>query len=98
MIPLGNELILCTQTYNDTNDFRKFGNTIINSCSVDLRLYMKENYETKFYQMYLKINDNNFQIIPVRINNNNKLVKRFFFYIKLLYGFIKNNESNYSIF
>jgi meckelin len=90
MIPLGNELILCTQTYNDTNDFRKFGNTIINSCSVDLRLYMKENYETKFYQMYLKINDNNFQIIPVRINNNNKLVKRFF----LVYNYEENGNTN----
>ena len=84
MNPIGNELILCYQSYNDTVDFRKFGNTIlIEECAINLALLGKDNYTTYFYQMYLKLGDNNFQSIPVRIENNDNnpadnIVKRFF--------------------
>ena len=58
MDPIKNELILCTQTYNDTIDFLSFGNTIINQCQVNLTTFSKENYQMFFYQMYIKIQGN----------------------------------------
>ena len=61
MNKIGNELILCSQSYDDTVDFRKFGNTIlIEECAINLALLGKDNYTTYFYQMYLKLrNDDN---------------------------------------
>ena len=80
MNPIGNELILCSQTYDDSVDFRKIGNTIMNYCKIDLQLFKRDNYATYFYQIYLKINDDDFQIIPIEITgvNNYDFVKRFF--------------------
>ena len=85
MNPIGNELVLCSQTYDDTVDFRKIGNTLNVSCKIDLNLFGKDNYTTYFYQLYLKIKDKDFRIIPVEIQNNignskaeTSLVKRFF--------------------
>ena len=83
MNPIGNELILCYQSYNDTVDFRKFGNTLlIEECNINLALLANNNYTTYFYQMYLKLGEN-FKSIPVRIENNDNnrepnIVKRFF--------------------
>ena len=70
MSPIKNELILCTQTYDDTIDIKNFGNTIINQCTVNLTIFSKENYEMLFYQMYIKIqNTGEFREIPVMIDN-----------------------------
>ena len=70
MSPIKNELILCTQTYDDTIDVKNFGNTIINQCTVNLTIFSKENYEMLFYQMYIKIqNSGEFREIPVMIDN-----------------------------
>ena len=70
MSPIKNELILCTQTYDDTIDVKNFGNTIINQCTVNLTIFSKENYEMLFYQMYIKIqNTGEFREIPVMIDN-----------------------------
>ena len=99
MNPIGNELILCSQTYDDTVDFRKFGNTIVQTCQIDLHLLGKGNYTTYFYQMYLKLNESNFQVIPVQIGNNvnnngaESIVKRFF----LVYQYTDNNNRNHFI-
>ena len=71
MNPISNELILCSQTYDDSVDYRKFGNIISHECEIDLNLFGKDNYTTYFYQMYLKKGDNDFQIIPVDITNKN---------------------------
>ena len=55
MSQIKNELILCTQTSNDIVDYRTFGNTIINQCQIDLKVFSRENkYPTYFYQMYLR--------------------------------------------
>ena len=84
MNKIGNELILCSQTYDDTSDFRKFGNTLLHRCTIDMTSLRRDIYTTYFYQMYLRTNETNFQIIPVRIVNNddikqaNNIVKRFF--------------------
>ena len=94
MNKIGNELILCSQSYDDTVDFRKFGNTIVHRCTINLNSFDRKNYTTYFYQMYLKTTTN-FQIIPVRIiddDNNNRqqnLVKRFF----LAYQYSANEEG-----
>ena len=64
-----NELILCTQTYNDTNDFRSFGNTVLNQCKINLTVFAKENkYPVYFYQMYLKVGEEIYEI-PVTVDN-----------------------------
>jgi meckelin len=95
--PIGNELIICYQSYNDTVDFRKFGNTLlIEECNVNLGLLGKDNYTTYFYQMYLKLGDNNFRSIPVRIENNDNsreanIVKRFF----IAYQYDTERQKNY---
>ena len=86
-----NELILCTQTHNDTVDFRKFGNTIINECSIDLSLFSKDKYTPIFYQMYLQ-KDNDYMSIPVKVTNirDNNYYKRFF----LVYNYEGTTEEN----
>ena len=67
--PMKNELILCTQTYNDTNDFRSFGNTVLNQCKINLTVFAKENkYPVYFYQMYLKVGEEIYEI-PVTVDN-----------------------------
>ena len=68
MNPIGNELILCYQSYNDTVDFRKFGNTLlIEECNINLALLANNNYTTYFYQMYLKLGENFKSIIIFKI-------------------------------
>lgn len=96
MNPIGNELILCYQSYNDTVDFRKFGNTLlIEECNINLALLANNNYTTYFYQMYLKLGEN-FKSIPVRIENNDNnrepnIVKRFF----LVYHYDSERQKNF---
>ena len=89
MSPIGNELIFCSQTYNDSVDFRKFGNTILNTCTIDMKLFDKT--ATYFYQMYLKVEENDFQLIPIKITNinNYNYVKRFF----LIHQYSRNNDN-----
>ena len=70
MNKIGNELILCSQSYDDTVDFRKFGNTIMHRCTIAMDTFNQENFTTYFYQMYLKTNETNFEIIPVKIEND----------------------------
>ena len=91
MNPIENELILCSQTYNDSVDFRKIGNTIINKCSIDMKLFENNNYKTYFYQMYLKTDENNYELIPINVTNTEDLsyVKRFF----LVYQYKHNNVN-----
>ena len=67
-----NELIICTQTYNDTEDFRRFGNTIRNDCQINVTMFKKENkYPIYFYELYLKFPNGTFynDPIPVTIDN-----------------------------
>ena len=82
MNKIGNELILCSQSYDDTVDFRKFGNTIVHKCTINMNSFEIGNYTTYFYQMYLKTNATYFQIIPVSMiyngDNRQRIVKRFF--------------------
>ena len=70
MSEITNELIMCSQTFNDTKDFRRFGNTIINKCQINKSFLQKDNYPIYFYQLYLKENDEKgFKEIPVTIDN-----------------------------
>ena len=69
MDPIKNELILCTHSHNDTVDFRTFGDSIINECTIDFNYFINLNYSSNFYQMYLKENDGNFKEIPVEVDN-----------------------------
>ena len=70
MSPLKNELILCTQTYNDTKDFRSFGNTILNECYLNATMLWKENnYPIYFYQLYINLPNETLIEVPVIIEN-----------------------------
>ena len=93
MNPIGNELILCSQTYDDTVDFRKFGNTLKITCNIDMNLLSQGNYSTYFYQMYIKLSENNFKIIPIQIQYNDIdiVVKRFF----LVYQYMDGSRKNF---
>ena len=96
MNKIGNELILCSQSYDDTVDFRKFGNTIMHRCTIAMDTFNKEKFTTYFYQMYLKTNETNFEIIPVKIENDENtrqknIVKRFF----LAYQYSYNQDGGY---
>lgn len=72
MTPLKNELIMCTKTYNDTEDFRSFGNTVINECTIDSEMFRKEKkFPIYFYQMYLRLPDQTFKEIPITVDNFN---------------------------
>ena len=105
MDPIKNELILCTQTFNDTIDYRSFGNTIINQCKINLTVFSKENnYSNYFYQMYLKKQKNNsFEDIPIPVTvdnyDNNGLdyfrpleEKKLFKRFFLIYNNLDNNQ------
>lgn len=60
---------MCTQTYNDTVDYRSFGNTIINRCQIHSKFLSKENnYPIYFYELLLKVNDK-YKIIPITVDN-----------------------------
>ena len=69
MEQIKNELILCTHSHNDSVDFRTFGDSIINECTLDHRYFANSNYSSYFYQMYLKQNDGSFKEIPVSVDN-----------------------------
>ena len=79
MQPIKNELILCSQTYNDSIDFRTFGNNLINYCKITSNTLEYSNYTNYFYQLYLrpKLTDPLIEI-PVIISNQGQAVKRFF--------------------
>ena len=94
-----NELILCSQTYNDTKDFRSFGNTIKNECKINPLIFSKEkNYSIYFYELYLKLPTGEFyqKPIPIDIDDRNfqtppnKLYKRFF----MVYNDYNPNNNN----
>ena len=72
--PIKNELIMCSQTYNDTVDFKSFGNSIINRCEINSTFFSKENkYPIYFYEMFLRVNDENnkeeYKRIPITVDN-----------------------------
>ena len=65
---------MCTQTYNDTEDFKSFGNTIINRCEIDATFFIKKNnYPVYFYEMLIKVkkenNEDEYKEIPVTFDN-----------------------------
>ena len=66
---LTNQFMLCSQTYEDGNDYRHFGVVIDNNCEIDLERFNNEN-ETIFYEMY--VDDNGTLIeVPILIDNIN---------------------------
>ena len=91
-----NELILCTQTYNDTKDFRSFGNTIKNECKINPLIFSKEKYYSiYFYELYLKLPTGEFyqKPIPIIIDGKDNLYKRFF----MVYNNYNSSTNPYSI-
>ena len=65
---------MCSQTYNDTVDFKSFGNSIINRCEINSTFFSKENkYPIYFYEMFLRVNDENnkeeYKRIPITVDN-----------------------------
>ena len=67
-----NELILCSETYNDAQDFKKVGATLVNECFMDLNKLLEE--DMYFYEMYLKPTNEEEDDIPIYaiIDNENE--------------------------
>ncbi len=65
-----NELILCSETYNDAQDFKKVGATFVNECFMDVDKLSKE--EMYFYEMFVRLPDGSERLIPIIIDNENQ--------------------------
>lgn len=96
---VNSEFILCTKMYNDEQDYRRFGNTIVNECDINLNSYLKRDYQMYFYEVFLKDKENYIDIPVVNKNIPNNadtnmdnwvLTRRFFLIDNLL------SVSNYS--
>ena len=61
-----NPLILCSETYDDKEDFKKVGVTLVNECFLDTLKLLNESII--FYEMYLETDNEPIQI-PVIIDN-----------------------------
>ncbi len=77
---LTNQFVLCSQTYNDENDYRHFGVVIDNNCEIDLERF--EGEEEIFYELFVNdgTQDNlNLVQVPILIDNidNDKNSKTF---------------------
>ena len=101
-----NELIICSETYNDSQDFKKVGATLVNECFMDVNKLLNET--SYFYEMYLNLPNYKENPVPIYViidnengqrtkilNDNNcnefNLRKRFFIFKK-----INNNQLIYA--
>ena len=66
-----NELIICSETYNDKQDFKKVGATLVNECFMDVDKLLNET--SYFYEMYLNLPNYDNNPIPIYaiIDNEN---------------------------
>ena len=66
-----NELIICSETYNDKQDFKKVGATLVNECFMDVDKLLNE--KSYFYEMYLNLPNYDNNPIPIYaiIDNEN---------------------------
>ena len=71
MEPLNTQLQLCSQTYEDGNQFRDFGDSIKNGCYIDLNSLVDRKNKMFFYELFLKDPSNNGNLldVPVMIDN-----------------------------
>ena len=68
---LKDDLILCSDNYNDTQDYVSFGSTIIKECFINItRFLSRKEYKMKFYELYLFKKDSGEYIdVPIYIPN-----------------------------
>ena len=78
---LENDFLQCSNSNEEKNNYKKLGNNIISKCIIDITKY----YDYKndfFYEIYLERNLENKDLdlveIPIKIINNNEIVKRMF--------------------
>ena len=105
---LTNQFILCSQTYEDGNDYRHFGVVIDNNCEIDLERFNNEN-EPIFYEMYVDDNGTKTEV-PILIDNinnpdskstlhlNNETDPSKWILVKRFFLFEKIVDSNYITF
>lgn len=70
MEPLRNKLILCSESYSDSERFRTFGSLLVKECEINLRKFLSKDYTMFFYELFL-YNPKTFELIdiPVMIHN-----------------------------
>ena len=68
---LKDELILCSDNYNDTQDYVSFGSTIIKECFINItRFLSRKEYKMRFYELYLfKKDPGEYIDVPIYIPN-----------------------------
>ena len=70
MEPLRNQLILCSESSEDSERFRTFGSLLIKSCNIDISKFLSRNYTMYFYELFLSNPlTNKLMDIPVMIDN-----------------------------
>jgi len=70
MEPLTNQVTLCSQNYEDGENYRSFGSLLVQSCAIDLTKFLSRNYTMYFYELFL-LNPKTQKLIdiPVMIDN-----------------------------
>jgi hypothetical protein len=82
---LSNELNLCTNDNEKTKSFMQFGNSVSIKCNIDFYRYLRGNYTTYFYELFMFDQTTNEMIdIPIMIDNAKNEKE----------GWKRNNETN----
>lgn len=70
MEPLRNQLIICSESFQDAERFRTFGSLIVKSCEINLTKFLSRDYTMYFYELFL-LNPLTDELIdiPVMIDN-----------------------------
>ena len=67
---LKDELILCSDNYNDTQNYLSFGSTIIKECFINItRFLSRKEYKMRFYELYLYKEGSEYIDVPIYIPN-----------------------------
>jgi hypothetical protein len=70
MEPFKNQLILCSESIDDSERLRTFGSLYTKSCSIDLSKYLSRDYKMYFYELFLFNPITNDLIdVPIMIEN-----------------------------
>ena len=85
------DFLQCSNSNDEKTNFKIFGNNINSACSIDITKYNYYRNNIFFYEIYLKIIEEGSQYpqyiqIPIKIMNDNSIVKRMFLHLN-------NNED-----
>lgn len=83
---LENDFLQCSNSNDEKTNFKRFGNNVISTCSIDITKYKDYRNNTFFYEIYLKVIEEgkpHYVEIPINVTNDDIIVKRMFLHINL---------------